>query len=332
VEAKLKIPNLTVEEYGALLRQSLYAFIARTFYELNPETEFKHNWHIEVIAAELEACWRGETKRLIINVPPRSLKSQAASVACPAWLMGHNPSAQIICASYAQDLANKHAMDCRTLLASAFYRALFPTRLSSQRNAVPEFMTTEKGVRLATSVGGVLTGRGADFIIIDDPLKPDEAVSEPRRNAVNAWYDHTLYSRLNDKKTGCIIIIIMQRLHEDDLVGHVLGQSNNWKVLRFPAIAEDDESYAIQTALGRRCFQRRVGEALHPERESLEILQTTREIQGEYNFARQYQQAPAPLGGGMVKAGWFKTYTASELPPKFDMVFQSWAGRFPRRF
>jgi predicted phage terminase large subunit-like protein len=315
--------NLTKNEYAALLRRSLYAFIARTFHELNRDTEFSPNWHIEVIAAELEACWRGETKRLIINVPPRSLKSQAASVAFPAWLMGHNPSAQIICSSYGQDLANKHAGDCRSVLSSDFYQSIFPTRLSPDRKAVQEFMTTQKGVRLATSVGGVLTGRGADFIIIDDPLKPDEALSETQRNAANAWYDHTLYSRLNDKKTGCIILI-MQRLHEDDLVGHVLSQNGNWKVLRFPAIAEEYESYVTDTVLGRRRFERRAGEALHPERESLEILKDIREIQGEYNFAGQYQQAPAPLGGGMVKAGWFKTYIPNELPSKFEMVFQSW--------
>ena len=278
---------------------------------------------LKSLPPNLEACWRGETKRLIINVPPRSLKSQAASVAFPAWLLGQKPGAQIICASYGQDLANKHAIDCRAVLSSGFYRSIFPTRLSPQRQAVHEFMTTQKGVRLATSVGGVLTGRGADYIIIDDPLKPDEALSETQRNAANAWYDHTLYSRLNDKKTGCIILI-MQRLHEDDLVGHVLGQGGNWKVLRFPAIAEEDEAYTIQTSLGPQQFSRRIGEALHPDRESLEILQNIRETQGEYNFAGQYQQAPAPLGGGMVKAGWFKTYSQNELPPKFEMVFQSW--------
>ncbi|HEY2170153.1 MAG TPA: phage terminase large subunit [Candidatus Angelobacter sp.] len=116
----------------------------------------------------------------------------------------------------------------------------------------------------------------------------------------------------------------MQRLREDDLVGHVLSQNGNWKVLRFPAIAEEDESYVLDTVLGRRRFHRRAGEALHPERESLDILQDIREIQGEYNFAGQYQQAPAPLGGGMVKAGWFKIYGQNELPPKFEMIFQSW--------
>ena len=227
------------------MRSDFTAFIERSFHELNPTTAFLPNWHIEVIAAELEACRRGEIKRLIINVPPRSLKSHCASVAFPAWLLGHDPSAQIICASYAQELANKLSSDCRTLFASSFYQDLFPTRLSPHRQAVQEFMTTRQGFRLSTSVGGVLTGRGADFIIIDDPLKPEEALSDTQRKAVNDWFDHTLYSRLNNKRNGCIILI-MQRLHEDDLVGHVLGMEP-WKVLRFPAIAEEDENHVIQT-------------------------------------------------------------------------------------
>lgn len=309
-------------EYLALLQKDFYAFLERCFYELNPETEFLGNWHIEVLAAELEKCRQGETKRLIINLPPRSLKSLAASVAFVAWLLGHNPSEKIITVSYAQDLADKYAHDCRTVMMSEWYRSLFSARLSPPRQLLHDFRTTQRGFRLSTSVGGALTGRGADFIIIDDPLKPDEALSEVQRKAVNEWFDHTLLTRLNNKLTGCIILI-MQRLHEDDLVGHVL-ERGGWKVLRFPAIAEEDETYEIQTPLGKRRFQRRAGEALHPKREPLEILRLLREAQGEYNFAGQYQQAPAPPGGGMVKAGWFKTYTTSDLPSRFELVFQSW--------
>ena len=313
----------TPSDYRALLRRDLYAFTERCFYELNPTTAFMPNWHIESVASQLEACRRGETTRLIINQPPRSLKSHCASVAFVAFLLGHDPAAQIICASYGQELANKHALDCRTIMTSAWYRALFPrTRLSSERQAVQEFMTTQKGFRLSTSVGGVLTGRGAEFIIVDDPLKPDEAVSDSQLKAVNDWFDHTLYSRLNNKQTGRIIVI-MQRLHEDDLVGHVLGLER-WKVLRFPAIAEEDEVHVIQTPYGTRRFERRAGEALHPGREPQEVLNHLREALGEYNFAGQYQQAPTPLGGGLVNAEWFKTYNAADVPPKFEMIFQSW--------
>ncbi|HZR31150.1 MAG TPA: phage terminase large subunit [Terriglobales bacterium] len=316
-------PEVTPEEYRVILRRDFFTFLERSFHELNPQTTFWPNWHIEKIAAGLESCRRGETRRLIINVPPRSLKSHCASVAFVAWLLGHNPSTQVICASYAQDLANKHAIDCRALLASDWYQRLFPgARLSPQRQAVQEFMTTEKGFRLATSVGGVLTGRGADFLIIDDPLKPDEALSESQRTAVNDWYDHTLYSRLNDKRNGCIILI-MQRLHEDDLVGHVKAQES-WESLCFPAIAEEDEIHVIPTLFKSRTVRRRLGEALHPQREPLELLQHLRETQGEYNFAGQYQQAPAPLGGGMIKQSWFQYYTPADLPPTFELVFQSW--------
>jgi predicted phage terminase large subunit-like protein len=315
--------NLTQSDFQTLLRRDLYAFTQRCFYELNPTTEFLPNWHIEVDISVLEACRCGEITRLIITQPPRSLKSLCVSVAFPAYLLGRDPTAQIICASYGQELANKHALDCRTVMASAWYQALFPhTRLSSERQAVEEFMTTRQGFRLSTSVGGVLTGRGADFIIIDDPLKPEEAFSDTRRRAVNDWFDHTLYSRLNDKRKGCLILI-MQRLHEDDLVGHVLDLEP-WKVVRFPAIAEEDETHLIQTPYGVRRFGRRAGEALHPAREPLEVLHRIREAQGEYNFAGQYQQAPAPLGGGMVKVDWFKTYTAADVPSKFEMTFQSW--------
>src|SRR6516164_6538914 len=194
--------------------------------------------------------------------------------------------------------------------------------LSPHRHARQEFITTRQGYRLATSTGGVLTGRGADLILIDDPSKPEEALSDARRNATNEWYLNTLYSRLNDKCRGGIVII-MQRLHEDDLVGHVLGQEP-WEVVSFPAIAEADEVHAIETIWGPRCFTRRPGEALHPAREPLFVLENIRRTIGEYNFAGQYQQSPAPLGGGLVKAEWFKHYRENERPDRFERIVQSW--------
>jgi hypothetical protein len=206
--------------------------------------------------------------------------------------------------------------DCRHILASDWYRQVFPTRLSAQRQAMSEFDTTAQGCRLATSVGGVLTGRGADIIIIDDPLKPEEALSQAQRQTANEWYDHTLYSRLNDTRTGAIMLI-MHRLHEDDLVGHVLVQED-WEIVCFPAVAEDDETYELDTELGWHAFTRCRGDVLHPERQPLAALDRIRRTIGEYNFAGQYQQAPAPQGGGMIKAAWFRSYAANERPEKFD--------------
>jgi predicted phage terminase large subunit-like protein len=314
--------ELSRREYEVILRSDLGWFAERCFSELNPQAPFLPNWHIEVIAAKLAEVRQGKIRRLIINLPPRHLKSLMASIAFPAWCLGHDPSAQILCVSYAQDLADKLARDCRSIMTSGWYRRIFPTRLAPHRQAVQEFITGRQGYRLATSTGGVLTGRGADFILIDDPLKPEEALSDAQRQAANDWFDHTLYSRLNDKRHGAIVII-MQRLQEDDLVGHVLAQED-WEVVRFPAIAEDDEVHQIETIWGLRCFRRRCGEALHPEREPLETLDRIRRTIGEYHFAGQYQQSPAPLGGGLVKAEWFKRYGEKDRPERFDRIVQSW--------
>ena len=314
--------NLNSKEYAALLRQDLYAFIERIFCQLHPSTEFLPNWHIELIAGELEACLQGKTRRLIINLPPRSLKSIAVSVALVAYWLGHRPSARIICASYGQDLADKHSADCRTVMTSDWYRGLFRTRLSPHKQSLAEFATTAQGFRMATSVGGVVTGRGADVLILDDILKPEEALSESQRNKANEWYSHTLYSRLNNKEEG-VIIVVQQRLHEDDLVGYVLPQED-WRVIRFPAISESDEKHLIQTQYGNRWHARLAGLALHPEREPLPALEKIKRTIGEYNFAGQYQQSPAPLGGGLIKREWFKAYTQAELPQNYDQVVQSW--------
>ena len=277
--------RLTRAEYDTLLPQDFCTFAMRCFYELNPQTELAMNWHLYVIAAKLTAVLRGEIQRLIINLPPRHLKSLMASIAFPAWSLGLHPAAQILCVSYAQDLADKLARDCRSIMMSQWYRRIFPTRLAPHRQAVQEFLTTRQGYRLATSNGGIITGRGADIILIDDPLKPEEALSDTQRQAANEWFSHTLYSRLNDKRNGAIVIImqslIMQSLHEDDLVGHVLAQEP-WEVVRFSAIAEANEVHEIQTVLGPRTFIRRPGEALHPEREPLDTLDRIRHTIGEY--------------------------------------------------
>ena len=242
------------------------------------------------------------------------------SIAFAAWLLGHNPAIQIIAASYGQDLADKLARDTRTLMEADWYRALFPTRLSA-RKAVNDFTATAGGTRMATSVGGVLTGR-ADVIVIDDPLKPDQALSEVGRKAVNEWYDNTLLSRLNNKRTGCIIIV-MQRLHQDDLVGHVLAQ-DDWTVLSFPAIAEESECVPFWTPYGIQRFIRQPGEALHPDREAVAEYEAMRRRIGLYNFSSQYQQRPIPISGNLVKREWLRSYGPDDVPRRFMRIVQSW--------
>jgi predicted phage terminase large subunit-like protein len=313
---------MSVAEYHAMLRNDFGSFLHCAFAELCPRDGYQTNWHLDVLADRLDRVRSGQIKRLIVNLPPRHLKSLAASVALPAFWLGHDPCAQIICASYGQELASKLSRDCRALMQSRFYKQLFATRLSKTKAAMDDFETTAHGFRLATSVGGVLTGRGADVLIVDDPLKPEEAVSKTARERANHWFDNTLYSRLNDKQAGAIVVI-MQRLHEDDLVGHVLKQEP-WEVLRFPAIAETDETFAYETVRGAGTAARTKGEALHPAREPLVALERVKKALGSYNFAGQYQQRPTPLEGGLVERAWFRTYEPEEARAPFERIVQSW--------
>jgi hypothetical protein len=187
--------------YSSRLRRQIAAEAAEA-----AAAPFAMNWHVEVTAGKLMAVREGRIRRLIICVPPRHLKSLLASVAFPAWCLGHDPSARSSAPVILRTSADKLSRDCRHIVTSDWYQRLFPTRLSPRHQAVPEFETTAQGCRVATSVGGVLTGRGANIIIIiDDPLKPEEALSQAQRQPANEWYDHTLYSRLNDKLTGDLV-------------------------------------------------------------------------------------------------------------------------------
>src|SRR5215510_12290129 len=308
--------------YADVLRKDLCAFIHRSFIELEAGKTFLWNWHIEVLAAKLEEVRRGRCKRLIVNMPPRHLKSDTISIAFPAWVLGHEPTKQLLSVTYAQDLSDNLARRSRTLMTSPFYQALFDTRISKGREAVSDYERTAGGYRLSTSIGGVLTGRGADIIIIDDPLKADEALSEPRRRSVNEWYDNTLRSRLNSQEQGAIIIV-MQRLHADDLVAHV-QQHESWDVLSFPAIAEKDEMYDVLTAYGRRQIPRKTDEILQPTLLSATRLADLQRGMTDYNFAAQYQQNPQPFSGNIVKRDWLKYYGPNDKPERFHQIIQSW--------
>ena len=213
------------------------------------------NWHIELLCAKLAALRAGKIGRLIINVPPRYLKSHLVSVTFPAWCLGHQPSAQILlrqlCAGARRQIGARLPVDHdERLVPSAV-----PDAASPERQAVSEFETTAQGCRLATSVGGALTRRGADLIIIDDPLKPEEALSQAQRRAAKELFDHTLYSRLNDKRRGGIVLV-MHRLHEDDLGGHVVAQED-WELVSLPAVAETDETQLVDTVWGPKRLTRR---------------------------------------------------------------------------
>jgi len=303
-----------------ILRRDLTSFILRSFQTVAPGIAYRHNWHIELIADRLVAVFGGRITRLIITVPPRSLKSLCASVAFPAWVLGHDPAHRIICASYGVDLALKHARDCRHILDSHWYHEVFPrTRLNRKKTAEDEFETTGGGYRISTSLGGTLTGRGGNVLIVDDPIKPQDALSPARRKSVTEWFEGTLYSRLDDKRRDAIIVI-MQRVHVDDLVGHLLAKGG-WRHINLAAIATSPERFALADG---RVFTRSVGDALHPDREPLAVLDDIRATVGSYHFEAQYQQAPAPEQGNLVKWSWFRRYAEIPFAEPGDRIVQSW--------
>lgn len=304
---------------NAALRIDFESFLRRGFAMLNPGTELLWNWHLQAIAYQLERVRRGEVTRLIINLPPRYLKSLMVSVAFPAFILGHDPWRRIIAISYGDDLSLKHARDFRRIVESTWYRRAFP-RMQLERSVDDETTTSLRGFRKATSVGGTLTGLGGDMIIIDDPQKPVDAQSDARRTSVNEWVSSTLFSRLDNKETG-IIIVVMQRVHMDDLSGFLSSGSSDWEVLSLPALAEADEQIPIG---GGVLHHRRAGEALHPAHESIETLQKLQRTLGSDIFAAQYQQCPVPPGGAMIKREWLRYY---ESPPERtyrSKVIQSW--------
>lgn len=287
----------------AILKNDLSMFIGQVVETVDPAANYLHNWHIDLIAEYLRACQTGEITRLIINIPPRHLKSISVAVAFPAWLLGHNPSEQIMCASYSQELSFKHSLDCRLIVQSPWYQQLFPqTQLVEDQNTKRKFVTTERGYRIATSVGGTATGEGGNFLIVDDPINAMQGQSEVMRTSANTWFDQTFSNRLNDKKKGCIIVI-MQRLHEEDLTGHLL-KKGGWECLRLPMIAEEEE--VLERGSIRRV--RHVGDYLHADRMGNEEIEREKNALGPYGFAGQYQQRPSPEGGGEFRKEWIQYY------------------------
>ena len=303
----------------SLLRSDFASFVKKSFYTVNPGTKYLHNWHIDLMAEHLKACENGKIKRLIVNIPPRYLKSLCVSVAWPAWLLGHDPSRRIIVSSYSQFLSLKHSLDCRVVVNSSWYKRAFPSfAISSDQNEKSKFITSKRGFRMATSVGGSVTGEGGNFLIVDDPHNPTQIFSEVQRKAALDWFDKTFSSRLDDKKEG-VFVVVMQRLHEDDLTGHLLAKQNSdWEQLILPA--KFDRKTIIE--FGDVKKEIKLGEFLHPEREGKEEVERAKIDFGSFAFNAQYQQNPLPANDGMIVPAWIKRYKT--LPAEFKSITQSW--------
>ncbi|MGY8682392.1 phage terminase large subunit [Bradyrhizobium sp. UFLA05-153] len=304
--------------FSVLLRTDFHSFVWKCFNTIARDATYVENWHIEALAHQLMLVRQGKMQRLIINMPPRALKSICVSVAYVAWLLGHDPTRRIIVVSYSNELALELHRQFKMVIDSEWYQRAFPAMRLAKDTGL-EAVTTLGGCRYATSVEGTLTGRGANLIIIDDPHKADEALSGKARSRVMNWYQGTLVSRLDDKQNGQIIVV-MQRLHPDDLSGHLL-RTENWNHLNLPAIAPDD----CRIAIGPNRFKRwHRGEPLQPKREDAHVLEAVQRETGSQRFAAQYLQQPVPDGGNAIKREWLLVYDQCPVQQPGDRIVQSW--------
>ena len=301
----------------ALLRTDFTSFIGKTFDTINPGAEYQANWHIELIAHHLEAVRLGQIKRLIINIPPRALKSVCVSVAWPSWLLGINPAARVIAASYSGVLSTKHSLDARLVLSSKWYQKLFPqTKLSKTHNQKNKFLTTDNGFRFATSIGGSVTGEGGDFLIVDDPHNPAQINSLKMRNRVIEWFEQTFVTRLNDKTKGAIVLV-MQRLHPDDLSAHLIS-SGNWECLKIPSLAPKNIEYNF----GKFHKLYEENELLNQQRDKHEFLLNLEQEIGTRNYAAQFLQEPLPANYNLLSLE--NIHYFEKAPESFDYFVHSW--------
>lgn len=305
-------------------RESLGAFCRQAWDVVEPHDEYRWSWHIDAFVGHLEAVTRGEVQNLVVLVPPRSGKSNHVSVFWPAWWWTFEPGTRFLCASYSGGLATDHSVKCRRLVRSQWYRARFGDafQLAGDQDRKTQFENDRGGYRIAVGVGGTGTGRGGDVLIVDDPHNVKERESDRKREEVIDWWDTVLSTRLNNPATGRRVVV-MQRTHEDDLVGHLEDESpHDWTVLRLPQEYEPDDP--CRTRIGFEDPREEEGELLHPERFPREWVEAQKAELGSRDYAAQHQQRPAPAEGAIFKRRWFRFHRFHDLPDGFDVVLQSW--------
>lgn len=355
------------EDYELALacQSSLSTFVRQAWCIVEPQTPFVSGWHIDTICEHLEAVTAGQLPRLAINQPPRTMKSLTVNVFWPAWEWLTSPWIRWLMATYAADLALRDSTKCRDviqsrggveeggLLARIGYRGLLRLlgqswELTGDQNAKQRYNNTATGFRLATSRKGMGTGEGGDRIVIDDPISAEQSRSKTERDAVNAWWDGTMTTRFNNQRATAVVV--MQRLHENDLTGHLLAKESGWHHLCLPARYEPshpfvypdrvklpERRYPVQNrdgGVGEEIVpggrelpgdpRIREGELLEPVRLSDAELDRLAKELGSYGFAGQAQQRPAPAEGGMFKRWWWKRWTPESLPPFWERVVTSW--------
>lgn len=314
------IPSLELVE-RTIFEREYYEFFLAAWQILEPTTPLINNWHIkylcDILQEEVKRVSTGKQKTtdLIINIPPRSLKSSIATIFLNAWAWTTNPQLKFIAASYGSDLAIELSNKTRRLLESDFYKRYWKSfKLRDDQNTKEFFENSKHGFRKSIGVGGNITGSGADIILIDDAMNPESAHSESDRLSCVRWFKETLYSRLNNQETG-LRVLIQQRLHQEDLTGWIMeNQPGLWRIIKLPVSTD----FEVQPP---ELVQNYKDGLFFPDRFPIKIIDEAKKTLGSYGFSGQMGQSPAPIGGGLLKTEWLKTYTA---PPADKMAWWSW--------
>lgn len=315
---------------ASLLSESLYEFVKAAWHIVEPGTEYRDNWHIHAICDHLEAVSRGDIRNLIVNIPPRHMKSLIISVMWPAWEWTWCPTRRWLFASYGDDLATRDAVKTRRLIQSAWYQSRWADPaiwreafyLTSDQNQKTRYENNRLGYRISTSVGGLGTGEGGDRIVVDDPHNVQKAESEAVRTTTLRWWDETMSTRGNDPQTVAKVII-MQRVHEADLTAHCL-KKGGYEHLCLPAEFEPDHPTLSSTSLGFKDPRKKPGQLLWENRFPRAELDALKVSLGEYGTAGQLQQRPTPRGGGEFKRKFMQYWPATRELPAFQYIIQSY--------
>lgn len=305
----------------ASCRVDFSVFAQKAFEVVEPGVKLEWNWHLDCLCDHMQALYEdklpeGKT-RLCINVPPRSLKSFLTSIAFPAWVIGRDASKKFICTSFGFSLAKEMSQKSRIIFESDWYKRVFPNVIiDNTQNEKHNFWTSQRGMYYSSAILSI-TGRGADYVILDDPINPKEAFSDTIRNDTNATIRSTIPTRFNDLRAGKWLLI-MQRLHEDDPTGN-LTNDGRWFKLILPG--ENLTDKVIRYELNGRSWEMKPGDLLFPQRLPKNILNDLRDDLGDYNYAGQILQVPVPIGGGEFKHEWVGRYSNGSLRPKDMNVY-----------
>lgn len=309
-----------------LAHRHLSDFVQQMWPVVEPGKELVWGWPLDAICEHLEAVTNGDIKNLIINVPPRFLKSTIVSVMWPAWEWLHDPRIRYLTASYDKQLAVRDAVRTRRLINHPNYIAMNLSEdgklrfvFAGDQNVKSSYENNQTGTRICTSPSSGATGHGGDRIMVDDPHNVKESESEDQRNEVKTWWDKTMSTRRNDPKTAARVII-MQRLHEDDLTGHCL-ETKIYDHLCLPLLYENEHPHKSSTRLNFEDPRSSEGHLLMPDRIGPEEAEEFKTELGTYGFVGQMQQRPAPAGGVIFQHAWFNQY---DIPPSNDQFHRMW--------